>query len=478
MGQPRSFLARALLGTAPPATAALEGLRVLFNYLVVAGHTHVFASFVLDAPARLSAFDPAAGPLARAVDVAARLGMWASVDVFLFLSGFFFAHSLLRAAPPSPRAAARHVAARWLRLAPLYLLAAAGLRAAGEPQCIALPEALFLHNLFQRWHVATAQVDACIGVGWSLQVDFQMHIALAALAAATPSPRALLPRLLALAAASAAARAVTWARAGRPRRPFPAMIDFIDSEDYRATLEAFAGVPAGAFDLADPALAVRKARLRAYTPWYKATAFRGGAVCVGAATWLVMRDRAPACRAVRARPALSLLVVAAIVAAFYVGMEVFYADAAPPRGFWVYVGFGRLALAFATAVLTILVADVGPGGTGEQEGQSGLVSAVRSVLSSPMLLALGRVSYAVYLLHSLSAAWLWRGWPGLTKETYSMTRVNWTGLTWYLCTVALAVPFCIIEEAGLGIRKRILDAVFEKEKVDVTPAKVSLDKDD
>lgn len=463
----QTFLKRALLGTPNAATAPLEGLRALFSYFVVAGHTYMFTSFVLDVPKPLSQLDPTATTFHHIWQTLSRLGVYAAVDIFLLLSGFFLAASLARHAGDigegtlrnckrlTTRSLVRYLVSRWLRLAPVYLLVAMRFAMLGQTTCIGWREVLFLHN-------NVSGPDACVGVGWSIHVDFQMHVIIGLLATIVPSWQSLQNVLLSMAFLIGIGRSVTWEFAGRPRRMTTSMVDYLNDADQVPIVEKFLGLKAGRFSLRDTELVTRRMRLLAYAPWDASTFARGGVVCLGAATWLAMRENRPFCRMVRLWPRMVLMGVGVVWMGFFGGMRRFYGEGEVGVWFVGYEGFGRLFVAGATCVLVMVVGEVGMGGEEKLGRGTAMVGLVRRVFGGWVGGFLGRVSYVVYLVHPFVVWVLGFGWPRLSRDDYTTMKVNWAGLKLYIVSVIVALPICVFEEVGLVARRYIVDRMFGK----------------
>lgn len=82
---------------------------------------------------------------------------------------------------------------------------------------------------------------------------------------------------------------------------------------------------------------------------------------------------------------------------------------------------------------------------------------IRRVLGNKLLVGLSRSCYAVYLFHVLFFGAISSVPPRLlSRDSFTLGRVLGTGMKVYVVTVLLCVPVCIIEEACLGIRKRLI----------------------
>lgn len=82
---------------------------------------------------------------------------------------------------------------------------------------------------------------------------------------------------------------------------------------------------------------------------------------------------------------------------------------------------------------------------------------IRRILGNKLLVGLSRSCYAVYLFHVMFFGAI-AGVPPrlLSRDSFTFAGVLATGVKVYVVTVVLCVPVCIIEEACLGIRKRLI----------------------
>lgn len=460
----RPFLSRALVGSAPPHTAALQGLRVLFNFAVVCGHVHSFASLMLDKPLSIGEVDPNASAFALFRLLVLNLGMWASVDVFLLLSGFFCADALahlagdaaarpLEHSRPTLGLAVRHLLGRFLRLAPLHALVAAAGALRGDSNCVRWHELLFASNWFYPWDRAPVPRDACVTVGWSLAVDFQAHALIAALLAAAPSWATAGAALTAATAACGLYRVLTWVAAGVPRWVGTVAMDWARDEAHKWEMARRMRMAPGALAVGDPALLARRRLVFDHTPWYFAPRHRVGPALLGAALWIAMRRNAAVVQRVRSAPHLSLGFVVVTWVLVLAGVIAFFTDTPTTWASVLFVGAGRIAVAVAMAVIVILTSYK------DDEVESkpvSIVRALRGFLGNKVLVCLSRQSYAVYLSHILLAPCISNMWPVLQKTNYTLTNVQINGVKWFVVSTLASVPLCLFEEACLSLRRKLL----------------------
>lgn len=446
---PRSFLSRALVGSCHPSTAPIQGLRVLATLIVHSGHALVFVAILLDQPLHPLHSDPDASSLTKLATSILISLFWYSVDIFFFISGFLALPALVRA--PRPTRLSIYIIARYLRLAPLYLFIAFLYHMAGQHSCIYPREALFLKNTI---HASVgASPTSCIGVGWSISVDFQAHIALALLAYFFTSPRILFTALMFISSITTLTRSFAWLYAGAPRRPFPNIMDIVYTEQYKTILANHLAVTPGNFSLFSPKLMYRRHLHTQYQPLYAAFVHRAAPVFIGAATSLALQHNMVPVLFIRRNPRRALAVVATICLVCHLSTFAYFSESVATYKplFFLYEGFGRYAVSCVTAIIIILTCQLGA-----SPPATPFLITLRAFLANRLFLILSRYCYSIYLIHPLVSRSFTAMWPPLSKDNFSLNRVHLSGLRWFCVSLLAAVPFCILEEFALMGRRRVL----------------------
>jgi peptidoglycan/LPS O-acetylase OafA/YrhL len=151
----------------------LDGLRMLSVCGVVVAHVVVLLSWHVP-------YDEYASLLTTSWWGAVYRSAWWAVDVFLLLSGFLLGQAMTTTT--SVAALLRH---RYTRLIVLYVLVVALGASLGSPQCsrlLVVRELLFASNLFVPAGEVFHSADMCLGVGWTLYVDWQTWLLVIAVA--------------------------------------------------------------------------------------------------------------------------------------------------------------------------------------------------------------------------------------------------------------------------------------------------------
>lgn len=464
---PETFVRRALRSSAPPETAALEGLRVLFNYAVVSGHALFFAGLMLDSPQQaMDALSDRASPYYRPFVASLRMLLY-SVDVFLLISGFFLAASLCKTSDDSAATSSdgkpshkihlspydflRHIVSRWLRLAPVLTIVSAVIALGGSPNCIGWSEVFFFRNF------AKPPEASCVMPSWSTTVDMQSHIVIYLLTLLTPTWSAL-ESILSLSIVSVGLyRTATWFSTGMPRWPFAiSIIDFIPSYEERAQVARDLSMKLGNFDASTELASARREVTDRYTPLYFDTALRMAPVMLGVLTFLLMRRDAAIVRAVRKVPNLAAAAAVAVATLFTEWAGVMVQDSRGDSNVMVGAvdeGFARIVVTACVAVIVMVISS-------NVKGQAPRAKTLSWILGNSVMKVLSRSAYVVYVLHPITSGTIGGMWPKMTAEGYKMGPLLFKGFQWYAVTVVASIPFCFIEEAGLIGRRLFMKKIF------------------
>ena len=405
-------------------TAALSGLRLLFNIFVVFLHELVFLTIALDHPADVNKIISGSVP-AYILSAITTLGN-ASVDIFLLISGFLlksaFAHS-----PPTFFSSVRYIIFRYLRLSPAYLVIALVLRAAGAPNCLTLSEVFLLNFGDSR--------QQCVGVGWSTQVDFVSHIFLL--------PMLSHPRILALIVLlTPPFRMIVWRLQGKPYLPIPAIVtDYIETPEQLADVQKMLGLQSGNYSLTDTDIAHRRSMVNAYYPLYFGLPGRIAAVAVGVLVYSSMQNKNAIYRTVRRFPSVSLACMT-VVWGFFYSVEHFLMVS--PLAQMIHHSLGRVSLSITTSVVIMLTCSI------EDTHSDHMVPGVlRGILKSRPVHFLQQFSYVVYLLHTMAAPVLVLLPPKFNIDRFTPGWVFVLGFKLYIVTVLVGLPVWGIERLAL-----------------------------
>ncbi len=400
---------------------ALDGLRGLAVLAVVAHHALPLGTFALPAP------------LGRLAEVG-----WLGVDVFFTLSGFLITRILL-ATRDLPDYYLPFYRRRAARILPLYFLVVGGLLAIAPSMAGDLrvypgwTYLLFLSNLAIAWGGALGWMP--LAITWSVAIEEQFYLAWAPIVRRW-SPAAVERMILGVLVL------------GGPLRLAVTLLDPVSKfTAYTLTICRLDGLLIGALVAlvqargGGPALALREQRrsksLEGLDPepgWPPTAPFQveGGRPGVfagpshstgrnGAKRPLSRERGSPSAR--NGSPPRALAVAFGLVGALFVAA---LTDAIQPDAAW----FLALGYPLAPAATGLFIASLaGTGGIAQR------------ALSWAPLRALGRVSYAVYLLHVSVLAVLWPLLPAGAHSAWD--GVGWLaltlGITWVLAEISMRV---------------------------------------
>lgn len=456
-----SFLRKAVIGSAPPPTAALSSLRVLFNFFIVLGHTHFFAALSRPSLRDQISFSTATdSPAALLHNLVLGVILIASVDIFFTVSGFCLVHTLASSfSSPSyffqrlqPRNVLYKVFSRWLRLAPIYGIVAATFRYRN----LNAPELFLLGNQF-----VPEMADYSLPTGWSQPVDIQAHAMILLFFTIVPPAFSAAP-LVVIAAMMSTMKSIVWLRAGQPAWPVGAsVIDFLRSDQEIAIYAREIGITPGAFDVEEALAMTRRAQRQQYDPFYYSVFARAPAVLLGAAVGISIINRDVVYRFVRRHPNSALFFASTFGFFYWIGLIVANnpdRTADTDSFVAVFEGFGRFFVSLATGVLIMLVTNLKHDDVPCPESM--LVHGARKLLANKWLIALSRTTFVVSLIHS-SVMGLFR--PLWENLSLSHGEILCAGVLLYCSSVVCAVPFCILEELCLTLRRRLLDTLLDRD---------------
>lgn len=185
---------------------------------------------------------------------------------------------------------------------------------------------------------------------------------------------------------------------------------------------------------------------------------------VGAWTWVEMRTNGPVYRLVKMYPRKAWRVVLGMALVHTVLLKPsFFAEGA----WWgvVHEMVVRIGMACAMGVVVMITCSVREG---EKVVDCEIGRRVRKVFGNKWLVRGARSSYAVYLLHMGLTGLVTEGWGSINASNFGMDMVLVSGVKWYVGSVLMGIPFCVMEEVGLTARKWIVEKAFgqrEKQKL-------------
>lgn len=440
----------------------------------------MFASVVLDNPVIATKQDPNASTFMWLWHRIITVGVWAGVDAFLFISGFFAAETLAQScgdqlqspqikACVTVRDAFLYLFSRWMRLFPILAVVSLLAWAAGHQGCPRLDELFLVGNI----NVKTGSPDdTCVLIAWSLNVDFQSHASILAIILAFQSFSKAAEVLTVVVPMMAVIRAIAWRAIGSPTHG-PLLAPFLVStelEKFQLAKSMF--VLPGNYSNSDPRFIEGRAATVSYFGWYSSPLFRCAVVFIGFVVWVALRERWAVIQRVRKHPWFCSLGIFAPFLFFAWGHLQLERHSEPTVMLTIFEGVGRILIGIAIGLIAILcceapefTGDHTSGRHGTHPNQSAVAKMLHLMFANRLLVKLSRTTYATYLLQMSALPFFGLLWPKITKENYSLAILNITGVKAFLVTALLAVPFCVFEEVCLILRRKIVQMLSSSGKM-------------
>lgn len=471
-----NFLSRALVGRSDASTSALQGLRTLACVSTLVTHVELFSSLMLDNVRPIHEADANASWLLVFIYNVLLSRMIASVDIFFFVSGFFFADSISRAAANTashlaqqqqqtvtPRLAARHLFNRSLRFAPVLLGVSVMGRIACNPACIGWLEIFSLNRFPPSYGKDFMEQPLCNALSWSLQNDIQAHAVMLFLLVVLPTWSTFCKTIVAIVFIQPILRASHWVAIGMPRFGFVSFA-FLEEVPVLKTVADVHGFKLGNYTESPNLFTERRKEIAAYRPVYFNFEFRYSSILIGTLTWYAMKENVRIVRWLRKNPNAAFTLVVLIWAFCMHGTHILDATTDPRFAplLIAYEGLGHTLVAVATGIVAVLTVTVGDDPSGQAAPDSLIPCLLRRILAHPVLVSLSRTTFAVYLVHlfAMPAAFYFR--PKLTAQSYSLANFFLSTLQLYACSLLLAAPLAVLEQIVDPFRKRFVCFVFDK----------------
>lgn len=468
----RGFLSRALVGRSCAFTAPLQGLRTLACISTVVTHVQMYSSIVLDDVRTVQLVDVNASWIMRFIYNILLSTSIVSVDIFFFISGFFFAETVTRASgntaidlkqniTVTTRLALRHLLNRWLRLAPVLICALLMGWIACDPACLTWSQFFLLNRLPLSYGQVHSMQELCLPPSWSLNIDIQVHAAMLLLLVLLPTWKSFCQTILILVCLQPFLRAYHWISSGRPRAGLASLAFLKDIPTLESIADMY-GLQLGNYSRIADVFVQRAEELKAYNPIYYNVEFRYAGVMIGVLTWYAMKQNLVIVQVIRNHANASFLVVATV---WIFCMHASYlVDLSRESGYTTFLivheALGRIIISAAVAIVTVLTVDVGKSGL-QREGSYSLVArSLRSVLANPVLVALSRTTYATYLVHLFVMPVGFFIPPKFSAKNYTIAVLLISSLQVYCCTLFIAAPLAMIEQLFEPVRKHIVLFIF------------------
>lgn len=456
-------------------TSIFNGLRVIFNFIVVFGHALTFMPVIHDELPHILLDSMKAGTETVLTFFCVVMGslLLYAVDIFLFISGFLFAHSFCvkdKNENYTWRHGIQHVKSRFLRLLPIHAVSLAAASVRGGKACTKpsmLWEFFHLLNFNPRFGKDSIFKVSCLFHGWSLSTDFQGHILMVITLILLKSNRRTFQILFLSTIAVVLMRMNFVYQLGRPmvRMTLPdvTLMTLATSKDVLSNVLDVVDLPTGNFSLRGNDVKYHVMMQHDFK-LYSSPRLRMAPVFIGFLTWYSVQRQMAIVRWINRNVLLVLLssiitnfcvLVAALVVADLNGSMV-----------WVAVLFdGMHRFIFTTSFAAFLIAIGHP----DNAIKSSIVSTVRILCSTKAVEWISSLSYSIYLMHIYLIGAAARMYPTITPNKLEIWRFFISSIQLYIFSVFLAVPCHYFE-------KRIHSIVLKRKTINVYNAKQTIKK--
>lgn len=458
------------------STASIQGLRTLACIGSMLTHVELYGGFVLDEGQVLRTADKTASVFIKLIYNLFLPTTIASVDIFFFFSGFFFANSVARSSANNSDekydrenitlvAALKYLLNRWLRFLPVFLCVAILGKAMGIKPCINWRELAFLDRIPFLYGKPLDVTNMCVLVSWSLFIDFHTHAIMLLLLIVLPSRPAFIRALLSLVFVQPFLRAYYWVSVGMPRSGTLSFAHLVGLSEVQMFAQKM-GVQEGNYAKVPVQFEQRRTELDKYFPLYWNPEFRFASILVGTLTWYAMKRDLYIVRAIRQHELMSLGVVALI---WIFSMHGSYLLDIGHNTFnspfvMAYETMGRLAIAMATAVVSILTNTIEP--VTQIKTEKGAISKfLQMSLSHPVLVVLSRLTYPMYLLHLfVLPVTTFHMSPKIRKDNYTRMNILLSTMQLFVTVIVFSMPLVIVETLSEPVRVCVVQAFFGRER--------------
>lgn len=427
-------------------TSVLNGLRVLANFIVVHSHVFFYITLILDVPQDVFALRGAHEPFMSFLNLLIFVQVTYAVDIFFFLSGFFFAHSFCQKIPSQYYTlthAMSHISQRFLRLFPVYAIAWSIATARGSnvsTDLTVLYEMFYILNLhpgFGKQPIISLQ---SVLVAWSMSADMQAHVFMLLVLVLFKNNRKAMVFLSLATVVQGAMRMKFIANLKHTPYISSTMVDIAGNKEVLANVARVTGMPMGNITITDELTArlptMIHDQLLEFSPKFRiSTAF------IGFLTWHIAQQKGNIIRLwIEARPLQSIqasLLTGALT--LWCGLMLSNFNRPPTLIDVVFEGFHRVLFISCVAIFVLVIGNPG------MAVKYRMVNILRNVLSNGVIHRIAPLSYSIYLLHPFLMQIATNVYPTVTKENITLCRLGVSALQVYAASLLLAVPCHMFE---------------------------------
>lgn len=433
-------------------TSIFNGLRVQYNFIVVFGHTISFMPAIRDDLPNIIVENLQSGTHSFLTVLTAIISLIVlySVDVFLFISGYLFAHSFTGKAAGEKykwRHAFRHLTNRFLRLFPIFAMSWAVAASRGGKACTKpsmIWEFLHLFNLKPEYGRISFFAVSCVMPGWSLSTDFQAHIFMVLLLIVFKSKKRTFQALFLATIIVILMRMQFVFNLGRPMArltsPDVNLVTVASSSDVLSDALMVNGLPRGNFSLSETDITKTQLMLNDFR-LYSSPHLRVAPVFIGFLTWYAVTQRMTVIQWMCRHPVPVLLGSFLLHAGVLVASSVL--GELNGLVLWAAVlfdGLHRVVFTVAFAAFVIVI------GHPVNEVKSFTVRVLRRIYCNGMMEWVSDLSYAIYLMHLYLQGIAAKMYPRFTVQQFEIWRLVASAIQGYLLSIVVAVPCHFVEK--------------------------------
>jgi peptidoglycan/LPS O-acetylase OafA/YrhL len=396
---------------------ALDGLRVIFSFLIVSGHAYFFSSWRLKNAQQTLQF-------ARLFPLSwIAFGAFVSVSAFFALSGFLLAQSVLRRRNAfSVVGLARLVLHRLLRLLPIAVMVAIIIKyGLGEHKCCFNWDILFLANMIDLSR-------ACNALSWSLTVGVQAWLIVVAIVAVCGRNVERIQRMLLVVIGLMCVYSCTvWYLEGAT--PLIGVYTFTDAVEVSDFHDLEKVVGPAAFNVTDPERIARFLQNRKNIAAYTQVLRRGSSLLIGTLAGFLVSSIPQKLRSIG--PLLLFSGIAIVSACLTLNPYAHAPDYAIPQ----FTYYNVLCTEFLAVGVSVIAIDVSLRPN----------SFIATVLSSRIFAFLAPFTYPIYLLHMYLALAVWIAIPPVFAEPSPASMV-FKSIQLYALAFVISIPLYWVDE--------------------------------
>lgn len=426
-------------------TSVLTAVRVITNFTVVIGHAMYLMPLALNNPhyQLLNERGPYE-PFTCFLLFILALIMSYSVDIFLFLSGFLFAHSFCRKTPDQQytwKHGLRHIVNRYLRLFPVYFISWIVSAVRGRETCLS-PSVLYegLHMLSFNPRLTTEPLSnvSCVFSAWSMSIDVQSHILMAVVLILLKSNRRALQLLSFGVVAQILLRLKFLIDLGRPLTQ-PLNMPFTNIIGSQQVLKEWAstfGIPLRNATITEE-IFKQSMVLKYDMQMYFSFPLRIAPSFIGFITWHAVHERIAIVRWMEKDISRTLTTLTFSTLSVLTAVLVLMSPQHEILPMWLSFAIEssqRILLIISLALFVIVI------GNPINGTRNRVVRAIRSICVHPIMDPIAGLSYAAYLMHTYLFSLATDIYPKFSYDNLDAWRFLISGIQIYIASLLVAVP--------------------------------------